>query len=123
MGYFYIFLTIVFTVYGQLVLKWRMNMKGQLPEALSDKIQFMMRAYLDPWIISGFIFAFMASITWAMAMTKLQLSQAYPFMSISFILVFILSVLFFNESITMNKIIGYLFIVSGIIILSLTKNR
>jgi drug/metabolite transporter (DMT)-like permease len=96
-------------------------MKGQLPEALSDKIQFMMRAYLDPWIISGFIFAFMASITWAMAMTKLQLSQAYPFMSISFILVFILSVLFFNESITMNKIFGYLLIISGIIILSLSK--
>ena len=39
MGYIYIFLTIFFTVYGQLVIKWRMPMKGQLPEELMEKIR------------------------------------------------------------------------------------
>ena len=118
MGYLYIFLTIAFTVYGQLVLKWRMNLKGQLPEAFSDKIQFMIHAYLDPWVISGFVIAFMASLTWAMAMTKFQLSQAYPFMTLSYIIVFALSVFLFNEEVNLYKIIGYAFLLLGIIIIA-----
>jgi multidrug transporter EmrE-like cation transporter len=118
MGYLYIFLTIFFTVYGQLVLKWRMNLKGQLPEAFSDKIQFMIHAYLDPWVISGFVVAFMASLTWAMAMTKFQLSQAYPFMSLSYVFVFALSVLLFNEEVNLYKIIGCAMVLLGTIIIA-----
>lgn len=114
----YIILTVLLTVYGQLVLKWRMSMKGQLPLAFSDKIKFMFYAYLDPWVLSGFAVAFLASITWAMAMTKFQLSQAYPFMSLSYILVFLMSVILFSETVTPQKLIGYGLIISGIVFLS-----
>jgi hypothetical protein len=31
MGFIYIVLTIVFTVYGQLVIKWQMNNAGEFP--------------------------------------------------------------------------------------------
>jgi multidrug transporter EmrE-like cation transporter len=117
----YIVLTVLLTVYGQLVLKWRMSMKGQLPSAFSDKIKFMFYAYLDPWVLSGFAVAFLASITWAMAMTKFQLSQAYPFMSLSYILVFLMSVILFSETVTPQKLIGYGLIVSGIVFLSFAQ--
>ncbi len=119
--YIYVLLTIILTVYGQLVLKWRMNIKGRLPSAFADKVKFMFNAYLDPWVLSGFGVAFLASITWAMAMTKLQLSQAYPFMSLSYILVFFMSVLIFKESVTAFKIGGYLLIIAGIVLLSFSK--
>lgn len=117
----YIFLTVLLTVYGQLVLKWRMSMKGQLPNAFSEKIKFMFYAYLDPWVLSGFAVAFLASVTWAMAMTKFQLSQAYPFMSLSYLLVFLMSVILFNETINLQKILGYGLIVGGIICLSFAQ--
>lgn len=120
MGYVYILLTILFTVYGQLILKWRMNLKGQLPESFSGKIAFMFQAYLDPWILSGFLVAFFASVTWAMAMTKFPLSKAYPFMSLSYVLVFALSVLFFNEVVNLYKIIGFTLIIIGVFIVSQT---
>lgn len=93
-------------------------MKGQLPLDFLDKIKFMFTAYLDPWVLSGFGVAFLASVTWAIAMTKFQLSQAYPFMSLSYILVFLMSILLFNETVTLQKLIGYALIVSGIIFLS-----
>jgi drug/metabolite transporter (DMT)-like permease len=95
-----------------------MNLKGQLPEAFFDKIQFMVHAYLDPWVISGFVIAFMASLTWAMAMTKFQLSQAYPFMSLSYVIVFALSVFLFNEEVNLYKIIGCVMVLLGIIIIA-----
>lgn len=118
MGYFYIFGTIFFTVYGQIVLKWRINSVGSLPESLEDKIVFLFKLLFDPWIFSGFLAAFIASFFWMATMTKFDLSFAYPFMSGAFVLVFILSVILFQETITWQKIVGLLFIILGIIITS-----
>ena len=118
MGYFYIFGTIFFTVYGQIVLKWRINDIGSLPESLIDKIVFLMKLLFDPWVFSGFFAAFIASFFWMAAMTKFDISYAYPFMSSAFVLVFVLSVFLFQEAITWQKVVGLLFIVAGIIITS-----
>jgi len=51
------------------------------------------------------------------AMTKLELSFAYPFMSLSFVLVFIFSALIFHESITTPKVLGMLLIIAGIVVI------
>ena len=116
MGYFYIFLTILFTVYGQLVLKWQVNEAGQLPVDLGGKIFFLLKILLNPWILSGFASAFVAALAWMAAMTKLDLSHAYPFMSLAFVLVLFLSVFFFNEPLTWPKIAGMALIVGGILV-------
>lgn len=118
MGYFYIFGTIFFTVYGQIVLKWRISGVGELPELTIDKIMFLTKLLFDPWIFSGFFAAFIASFFWMATMTKFDLSFAYPFMSGAFVLVFILSVFLFQEIVTWQKVIGLLFIVIGIVITS-----
>lgn len=47
-GYFYIFGTLIFTVYGQMIIKWRLNRLGSLPELFSDKIRFLFTALFDP---------------------------------------------------------------------------
>jgi len=118
MGYFYIFGTIFFTVYGQIVLKWRINGAGSLPENFIDKIIFLIKLLFDPWIFSGFFAAFIASFFWMAAMSKFDISYAYPFMSSAFVLVFLLSVIFFQEPVTWQKLVGLLLIVLGIIISS-----
>lgn len=115
MGYLYIFGTIFFTVYGQIVLKWRINQVSAIPEAALEKALFLVKLLVDPWIFSGFLAAFVASIFWMAAMTKFEISFAYPFMSSAFVLVFILSVVLFEESITPQKVIGLLLIIAGII--------
>ncbi|KJS66639.1 MAG: membrane protein [Peptococcaceae bacterium BICA1-7] len=115
-NYSYIFLTILFTVYGQLILKWQMSNVQGLPENIVEKFIFLLRVCLNPWIISTFMAAFLAAISWMTALTKLQLSQAYPFLSLAFVLVFILSGLLFNETITVTKVLGLLFVVVGIIL-------
>jgi len=116
MSYFYILLTIVFTVYGQLVLKWQVTAGGPLPDATSGKLAFLLRLLLNPWVISAFISAFLASIAWMAAMTKFEISHAYPFMSLNFVLVLLLSAVFFNETITLLKVAGLALIILGIIV-------
>jgi len=117
-GYFYIFGTILFTVYGQLILKWRIVNYGALPEQFFDKVSFLFKLLVDPFIFSGFIAGFIASFFWMAAMTKFDISYAYPFMSGAFVLVFIFSTVFFNEPISWQKIIGLFMIVVGIIVTS-----
>ena len=118
MGYFYIFTTIFFTVYGQIVLKWRINGVGSLPENFMEKVLFIFKLLFDPWILSGFLAAFIASLFWIATMTKFDISYAYPFMSGAFVLVFIFSVFLFQEPVSWQKVIGLILIVFGIIITS-----
>jgi multidrug transporter EmrE-like cation transporter len=116
MSYFYVFLTVVLTVYGQIAIKWQVLKAGALPEALSDKISFLFQLLLNPWVISAFAAALLASVFWMAAMTKLQLSHAYPFMSLAFVLIMVASGVFFNEPITPLKIAGISLVILGLVV-------
>ncbi|WP_404454668.1 EamA family transporter [Virgibacillus necropolis] len=99
-------------------MKWKIDKYGSLPEDWMDKMAFIFRLLLDPLILSGFLSAFVASLFWMAAMTKFNISFAYPFMSLSFVLVFLLSVFLFGEPVTSQKVIGLSLIVLGIIVTS-----
>ena len=112
--YSYIMATLLLTVYGQLIIKWRMNLLGSFPATFRLQLLYLGKALLDPYVISSFVAAFLASLTWMAALTKFDLSHAYPFMSLSFVLVLICSYLLFNEPITLNKIVGIILIIAGV---------
>ena len=115
-SYIYIALTIIFTVYGQIVIKWQASNAGPFPEDFNDKLLFLLRLVFNPWVLSGLAAAFLASLAWMAAMTKFDLSHAYPFMSLAFVLVLFLSAFFFNEPLTFSKIAGMALIVVGILV-------
>lgn len=114
--YLYIAATIAFTVYGQLILKWRVGLYGQFPVELLGKVKFVFFVLLDPWILSGFAAAFLASLAWIAAMTKFELSHAYPFMSLNFVVVIVLSGWLLNEPVTFQKVVGVALIVVGTVV-------
>ncbi|MBW6491201.1 MAG: EamA family transporter [Lentimicrobium sp.] len=116
MGYLYIFGTLLFTVYGQLIIKWRLNSLELFPEDVSGKFRFLVSALLDPLIFSGFVSAFIASLFWIAAMTQFQITKAYPFMSLAPALVFLFGIIILGETFTWGKLIGLAFIIFGIFV-------
>lgn len=114
--YLYILATIAFTVYGQLILKWRISKFGPLPVDFSEKFKFLVSLLLDPAIFSGFAAAFIASLAWMAAMTKFDLNHAYPFMSLNFVVVLLLSSWLLSEPITTQKVIGVALIMAGTVV-------
>ena len=118
MSYLYIFGTIVFTVYGQLILKWKIAEYGSLPAHFFGKIHFLLKLLFDPYIFSGFVAAFVASLFWMAAMTKFDLSYAYLFVGLTFALVLIFSAVFFYEPLNVYKVAGVVLIIVGIVISS-----
>lgn len=111
--YLYILATVGLTVYGQLILKWRIVKFGSLPVEFAEKLKFLIVLLFDPVIFSGFFAAFLASLAWMAAMTKFDLSHAYPFMSLNFVVVLLLSGWLLNEPMTLQKLLGVGLIVLG----------
>ena len=109
-------ITIALTVYGQLVIKWQVIDAGSFPGTWGERISFMGRLLINPWVISCFAAAGIAALFYIAALTRFDLSVAYPFMSLSFVFVLILSSVFFGEAITPLKTIGIGLIVAGLAI-------
>jgi undecaprenyl phosphate-alpha-L-ara4N flippase subunit ArnF len=115
--YFYIFGTLFFTVYGQIVLKWRLSqLEIVLPEGLLDKTLYLLKLIFDPFVFSGFAAAFIASLFWMAAMTKFEITQAYPFMSLAPAVVFVIGIVFLEEAFTVGKVLGLVLIILGTIV-------
>ena len=114
--YAYVAATIFFTVYGQLILKWRIAQFGPLPSGFFDELKFLVSLIFDPAIFSGFFAAFLASLAWMAAMTKFDLSHAYPFMSLNFVVVLFFSFWLLGEPLSTHKVVGVGLIVAGTIL-------
>jgi multidrug transporter EmrE-like cation transporter len=116
MGYLYIFLTILFTVYGQIMIKWQVLEAGSFPENWAGRMGFVFALVVNPWVLSSLFAGFSAFLCWIMVLTKFELSFSYPFMSLSFVFVPLISIAIFHESISAYKIAGLALIILGIIV-------
>lgn len=117
MGYVFIAATILFTIYGQLVLYWRVSSKGIGISGFNrEEILGLMRVLLDLWVLSGFAAAFIASIFYMIALSRFQLNHAYPFMSLTFPLVAVCSHFIFGDLLPARKLLGLGLIMTGIIV-------
>jgi drug/metabolite transporter (DMT)-like permease len=115
-GYVYVATTIALTTYGQLVIKWQVDKAGAFPETTSGRMEFLLRLLVNPWVISVFIGAAIAALSWMAALTRFELSRVYPFVALSFVFVLVLSAALFDESLTWPKVVGVLLIVVGLTI-------
>lgn len=108
--------TVLCTVYGQLITKWRVNARGAHSQTL---ISYYKILFFDPLFLSGLFAVIPAGLCWIYAIKHINLSIAYPFIGLTFALVLVGSAVVLHESVTIAHIIGTLLIVAGISIIAL----
>ena len=119
LNHFYIFLSILFGVVSQLIIKWQMSsFSFDDYQTWQEKYVLAFSMLLNPYIIVSLILSFLAGITWMIAMTKFEISYAYPFTLLGLVLVTIFSVVCFGESINIYKLIAIVLIILGIVVMS-----
>jgi len=118
LDHFYIFSTVIFTVYSQLIMRWQVSLAGELPQEFSGKFQYVGSLLLNPWVLSGVVSTFLAGVSWMLAMTKFEVSYAFPFVSLNYVLILFASFFIFNEQLTMAKLIGTVIVAIGIIVVA-----
>ena len=118
-GFIFIFLTILFTIYGQLIIKYEITTLGAMPMQIELFIPYLLKAFTNLKIVSGVFSAVLAMICWFGAISRLDLSFAYPFMSLSFPAVVFLSISLFHEPFYWGKLLGTILILFGLMAISL----
>ena len=91
LNHLYIFLSITFAVIGQLIVKWQMSaFSFDDYVTWQDKYTLAFSMLLNPYIILSVTLTLFAGIFWMIAMTKFEISYAYPFttLALAFITIF-----------------------------------
>ncbi|GBR75456.1 transporter EamA family [Candidatus Termititenax persephonae] len=106
-------------VVGQLFLKKGMSLVGQFDFGLAAQIvpQFV-RAFTNPWVLAGFIFYFVSSLFWMIVLSRVDLSFAYPLLSLGYAVVLLASFFFFREPVSAVRWLGVLVIMLGVTLIS-----
>jgi multidrug transporter EmrE-like cation transporter len=115
-AYAFVAVTVGLTVYGQLVIKWQARDAGPFPDGWGERVSYLGHFLANPWVISSLLGAVIAAFAWIAALSRLDLSVAYPFVAGSFALVLVLSAVIFDERMTTAKIVGAVLIVIGLIV-------
>lgn len=108
MGFLFIAGCLVLTVCGQLLVK-----KGTLVVSVDAGIWAVASSW---WVVGGLACAGFAALSWILALRRLDLAYAYPFMSLSFPMVAVLANFFLGEEISMRRWIGLGVVVLGLVI-------
>ncbi|MEE4409637.1 MULTISPECIES: 4-amino-4-deoxy-L-arabinose-phosphoundecaprenol flippase subunit ArnF [unclassified Serratia (in: enterobacteria)] len=115
-GYAWGAASVLLVTLAQLLMKWGM---AQIPlMSFADVTPVLLMQYCLPLLaVCGGIFGYALSmLCWFFALQHLPLNRAYPLLSVSYALVYLAAVIlpWFNESATLLKTLGTLFILLGV---------
>tara|TARA_B100000686_G_C15783360_1_gene476092 strand:+ start:34 stop:405 length:372 start_codon:yes stop_codon:yes gene_type:complete len=119
MNFIIIIISVLLNALAQIFLK--IGMKKFAPIDLQNNLlQTSIAIILNPYIIGGFISYGASIILWLWVLSKVEVSLAYPFQALGYILVTILAWLIFHEEINILRIFALVFITIGLILLALS---
>lgn len=112
-------LSILIGLAGQSLLKLGMRQFGQAEIASTGAAaQVLIKAALSWPVLTG-AFLYAAGFgAWLLVLTKIEVSVAYPMLSINYILITLVAWLFLGEPINVYKIAGCMLIMAGVVVLS-----
>jgi drug/metabolite transporter (DMT)-like permease len=118
LDHIYIFAMVLLTAYSQVVMRWQVGNAGALPAELLGKVHFVAALLLNPWVLSGIAATFFAGVSWMLALTKFQISYAYPFTSLVYLLVLMSGTVLFRDGVNAGRVIGTSVVMAGVLIIA-----
>lgn len=115
-AYVFVLISIVLGAVGQVLMK--LGATKLNPAESKTLVATLLKMFIQPFIIEGLICYALSAVFWIFGLQRLPLSQAYPMVAAGYVIVFILAVLLFKETISPAKIGGLLMIVLGVIVLA-----
>ncbi|QYM79771.1 EamA family transporter [Horticoccus luteus] len=113
-GVGFILLTVFFTVSGQLLLKKGMMKIGSFGSGAEGWTAHLIQALSNPLVVLGLACAGAAALTWMAAVSRADLSFAYPFMSLAIVLTLALTPLLLGERVQIHQWLGVALVILGV---------
>lgn len=112
-----IFIAVILAVIGQIFVKLGLNSLEPI-DFSSGLIQTYSRIFLTPFVLVGSFVYFLSIFFWIYSLTKVDLSFAFPFLALSYVLIAVASLVFLGEEISMLRWLGMIIICFGVYLVS-----
>ena len=109
--------SMILGVVGQVFIKSGLNSLGNLNFS-SALIGSYLKIFLSPFVFLGICLYFMGVFFWLYALSKVDLSYAFPFVSFSYVLIVLFSWVFLGEHISHLRWAGVIAISIGVFLIS-----
>jgi len=113
----YILSGVVLNAIAQLALKAATRPLGELTPERGAIVDMGLRIMAQPAIWLGLACYGMSVVVWIVALSRTEVSVAYPFLSIGYVIAALLAWQFFGEALTTQKIAAIGLICTGVVLL------
>jgi uncharacterized membrane protein len=115
---FYILVSVVAGAVGQIMLKKGMSSMGPLTLTLKQLLPMVWRIGTNPYVVGGLAIYVSGTLFWLIALSRVELSYAYPFASLSYVVMLVASWLLFKENISIARLLGTAVVGLGVFLIS-----
>jgi drug/metabolite transporter (DMT)-like permease len=114
-----VLLSVILGAVGQLLLKVAVTNTGVLTLSLDA----LLTMATNPILILALATYGVSACLWLIALMKTDLSFAYPFLSLTYIVVLVGSVIFFKENVSPLRLLGFIVVMTGLFIIARDARR
>jgi multidrug transporter EmrE-like cation transporter len=113
-----ILFTVLTNAAAQIMLKKGMMGLGALDIGAHGLVGTVFRVVFNPWVFAGLSTFVISMASHLVVLSKVQLSFAYPFLSLAYVVVGLYAWMFFGEDMGLARIAGIGLIVAGTILIA-----
>ena len=114
----YILISVLAGATGQILLKKGMQTMGPLTLSLDQLWSILWRIATNLYVIIGLAIYVSGTVFWLVTLSRVELSYAYPFVSLSYLFMLAASWALFGERISFVRLMGTLVVCVGVLIIS-----
>jgi drug/metabolite transporter (DMT)-like permease len=114
----YILISVVGGAVGQILLKHGMNKMPSITLSANQFLRVIWQMGTNIYVFLGLAIYVLSVVFWLAALSRVDLSYAYPFASMSYIVMLTASWILFHENITLLRVAGTLVICIGVILIA-----
>jgi drug/metabolite transporter (DMT)-like permease len=114
----YILISVLAGALGQILLKKGMGSMGPLTLSMDQVGGILWRVATNPYVVVGLLIYVCGTLFWLVALSRVDLSYAYPFASLSYVVMLAASWFLFHENITPMRLLGTGVVCLGVFLIS-----
>jgi drug/metabolite transporter (DMT)-like permease len=114
----FILFTVTTNAAAQIMLKHGMDNFGHLSLASGNVPLKILQVVFSPWVFAGLLMFVVSMISHLYVLSKVELSFAYPFLSLAYVMVTLFAFFVFREDVNVYRIAGLAFICIGTVLIA-----
>lgn len=105
---------------AQLLIKAGMNHVGEFNFSLANILPISWQVATNFYIVAGLFCYVISVVLWMLVLSRVEVSFAYPMLSIGYIVNAVAAYYLFGEALTLTRILGIAIIICGVILIART---